>query len=483
MRRAVPLFLRASAHRAVQVYCGVTWEIIMKVGTSPLSLLQRVFGARVWDTGFATGLLDLTYVMVFLSRLPVGFMRIAGLRDGFRQKFLGIAPVTDGSRPVIWIHAVSLGEMLMVRPLVSRLVTERPDLEFVLSSRTKEGFDIARQSFPELRVFYAPFDFSWAVTRAFDILRPRALVIVEQDLWINIMRISERRSVPVAVVNGRMEPDDRKHLRRFNQLPGSAFARIRLWTVTSRESIEGVQSITGPEYANVEIAGFLKADASTLPGAKGEPVLQLKKLYGFGEDELIWVAGSTHFPEESILLDVFLALSAQHPELRLVIAPRHEPFRVVEQVLLKKRIAYIKRSQMHAPLAKSFPVTLVDRFGELPALWKIAHFGFVGGSLRRKWGGHNVLEPAASGVPVCIGPYVSTFNDVTKALIASGGAMQVSNATDIEQLLAGWLEEPESARSAGERALSFVRSQQGATEKTIAALERILPPRAEGIAW
>lgn len=482
MSGAVPLWLRTSAHRAVQIYCGVSWEIIMKVGTSPLSLLQRAFGARVWDTRFATGLLDLTYLTVLLSRLPVGFMRIAGLRDGFRQKFLGTTPVTEGSRPLVWIHAVSLGEMLMVRPLVTGLVSQRPDLEFVVSSRTKEGFDIARQSFPDLTVFYAPLDFSWAVTRAFDMLQPSALVIVEQDLWINIMRISERRSVPVAVVNGRMDPDDRRHLRRFNQLPASAFAKICLWTVTSGESIEGVWSVTGPEYANVEIAGFLKADATILSTVERELGLSLKRLYGFGEDEKVWVAGSTHFPEESILLEAFLALSARWPELRLVIAPRHEPFRVVEQLLLEKGVGYIKRSQIHAPLEQSFCVTLVDRFGELPALWKIADFGFVGGSLQRKWGGHNVLEPAASGVPTCIGPYVSTFNDVAKALIASGGAVQVANAREIEQLLAGWLDDPESARCVGDRALSFVRSQQGATEKTITALERILPPRVKGMA-
>jgi 3-deoxy-D-manno-octulosonic-acid transferase len=461
----------------VQIYCGVSWELIMRVGTSPLSLLQRAVGPSVWDTRFATGVVNSTYLGVLVSRLPVGFMRIAGLRDGFRQKFLGTAPLHNSSSRVIWIHAVSLGEMLMVTPLIGRLVTQRPDLQFVLSSRTREGYQVAQQRFPDLPVFYAPFDFSWAVTRAFDRLQPSALIIVEQDLWMNMLLVAARRGVPIAVVNGRMDPDDRRHLRRYNPLPTETFAKIRIWTVTSPESIDGVRDVTGPEFANFEVAGFLKADASAFPASGQGSSPELKRLYGFGEDEKILVAGSTHYPEEAFILQAFQALSVHRPELklRLVLVPRHEPFRIVEQLLIDRGAHFIKRSQIDDPLKESFPVTLVDRFGELPALWKIADFGFVGGSLKPKWGGHNLLEPAAAGVPTCIGPHVSTFRDVSQALLKAGGAIQVTNAGDIERVLGRWLDDPAEARRIGSRARSFVRSHQGATEKTITALDRILP--------
>lgn len=449
----------------------------MKIGTAPLSLLQRAFGPRIWDTRLATGVVNCTYLTVLVSRIPFGLMTMAGLRDGFRQKLYGNAPPPFDMRPVIWIHAVSLGEMVMVRPLIDRLVTQRPDLQFVLSSRTREGFLIAQHHFPRLAVFYAPFDFSWAVSRAFDVLRPSALIVVEQDLWLNMLRMSARRGIPVAVVNGRMDPDDRRHLRRFNPLPESAFAKIRVWTVTSPEGVNGVRALAGREFANIEVAGFLKADASGLATTEEGRNLQLKSLYGFREDEQIWVAGSTHFPEEAILLEAFQALSARQSgtKLRLVLVPRNEPFRIVEQLLLRERARFVKRSQINAPLEESFPVTLVDRFGELPALWNIAHFGFVGGSLKPKGRGHNVLEPAAAGVATCFGPHLSSFRDLSEALLKAGGAVQVTTARDVERVVGGWLDDPAEARLIGSRARLFVRSQEGATERTITALERVLP--------
>lgn len=478
MSATVPLWCRRFVYRIVEIYCGVSWELIMRIGTAPLSLLQRVFGPRVWDTRFATGLVNCTYLAVLVSRLPFGLMTMAGLRHGFLQKLFGTAPVPDGSRAVIWIHAASLGEMLMVCPLIGRLVAQRPDLQFVLSLRTREGCEIAQQRFPDLPVFYAPFDFSWAVTRAFDRLQPSALIIIEQDLWMNMLRIPARRCVPIAVVNGRMEPDDRRNFRRLNPMPAEALAEIRLWTVTSLKGIDGVRDVIGPDFANIEVAGFLKADASALPTTEQGSNLQLKRLYGFRDDEQIWVAGSTHFPEEAILLQAFQALSARRSgvKLRLVLAPRNEPFRIVEQLLLDQRARFIKRSQIDAPLEESFPVTLVDRFGELPALWNIAHFGFVGGSFKPKGRGHNVLEPAAAGVAMCFGPHLSTFRDVSEALLKAGGAVQVTNARDVERVVGGWLDDPAEARRIGSRARSFVHSQQGATGRTMTALERVLPP-------
>lgn len=447
----------------------------MKAGTAPLRMLARPAGPGFWDSKVVTVGLDCTYLTVFLSRLPVAFFSGAGLRHGFLQKLLGLAPIPVSSSPVIWVHAVSLGEMLMLRPLVRQLMSKRPELQYVLSSRTKEGYAIAALHFPDIPVFYAPFDFSWAVKRVFRRLRPSLLVVAEQDLWMNMLRISARLDVPIAVVNGRMGTDDRKHLQRFNFLPPRAFAKIHLWIVTTEEQIAGVRALAGSDFANIEVAGFLKADTALRASAEHQSPGQLRKLYGFAEEEIIWVAGSTHFPEERILLDAFERLRVDHPSLRLILVPRNEPFSVVERLLVSRNIEFVKRSQMTGMLRGSCPVMLVDRFGELPALWKLADVAFVGGSLLPRWQGHNVLEPAAAGVPTCFGPHVSTFEDLAQALIHAGGAVHVETAADIYKVVGRWLADPALANRTGTNARSFVIAQRGATARTVTALDRVLP--------
>jgi 3-deoxy-D-manno-octulosonic-acid transferase len=428
------------------------------------------------DSVCATYLINLAYGLLLFLTSPIWLFRLARTPQrtrGMVDKLLGRAPSPATAKPVVWFHAVSVGEILLLRPLLAALREKRADYEYLLSTTTSAGYDVAKKHFPALPVFFAPLDFSWSVRRALETTRPRLIVLVELELWPNLLLEAKRRRVPVVVINARLGERSHRGYRRLRWLLRSALTAVRWWGAQTGEYARRITDLVGAD-APVEVTGSIKYDGAR--SDRNNPATQaLRRLLGFVNGETVFVAGSTQAPEEEAVLDAFEQLSQRHPALRLVLVPRHpERFDGVAEMIRRRGIAFVRRSQVAAPLDLPARITLVDTMGELSAAWGLADIGFVGGSLGAKRGGQSMIEPAGYGVPVCFGPETWNFQDTVERLLQAGGAVQIGDPDELAPTLARWLERPDDAKEVGRNAHKFIAAQQGALARTLRALDRFL---------
>jgi 3-deoxy-D-manno-octulosonic-acid transferase len=426
-------------------------------------------------------LLNAVYILGLTLLSPVLAYKAATTgkyRTGLWAKFFGAAPTVNDPRPVVWLHAVSVGEVLLLKPLLARLARELPDYRLVLSTTTNAGLAVAREKYPHLPAFFAPLDFTWAVGRVFAQLQPKLLVLTELDLWPNLLLTAKRRGVPVAVVNARMGERSFGGYRRILPIVRPALAAIRWWGAQTDPMAERIRTLTAGLDARIAVSGSLKYDGAPTD-RQNSRTRALRELLGLTPRDRVWVAGSTQGSEERIVLDVFQRLRATHRGLKLIVVPRHpERFGEVEKLLSEAGMDFRKRSQIVQPLAETPTVTLVDTVGELAAVWGLADVGFVGGSLGCGRGGQSMIEPAGYGVPVCFGPEVWNFQETADRLMDAKAALRVSDADQLFAALAHWLDDPAAANVAGDNARRFIASQLGAVAVSADALVRLLPPRA-----
>jgi 3-deoxy-D-manno-octulosonic-acid transferase len=379
------------------------------------------------------------------------------------------------TRPRAWFHGVSVGEIHLLRQVVGEFERRHPDWECVVSTTTNTGFQEASKAFASLDVFYWPFDFSWAVRRALEHVRPGLIVLAESELWPNFVFAAKKQDIPIALINARMSPKTCRNYARLRWLARPVLACTDLIGVQTDE-YAGFFSRLGVPPDRIVVTGSVKYDGIS-PQAAGPKTIELSELFRLKADEPLLVAGSTQAPEEAILFDIFRRLRARHPGLRLVIVPRQrERFEEVAGLLARSQIAFLKRSQLHEPAAA--PVILVDSIGELGALWPLATIGFVGGSMDGKRGGQNMIEPAAAGVPTAFGPHVWNFRDTANRLISAGGAFQVRDDLELEVVLDRWLSDRAVRERVGAAAKRFVESQRGACGRTLDALDRLVSRRS-----
>lgn len=417
-------------------------------------------------------LLDAFYLLALLVASPWlawRSLRTGRYREGFGAKFLGLAPERLGSAPCVWLHAVSVGEVNLLGTLLAELASERPKWQCVVSTTTKTGYVLARRRYPELAVFYCPLDFSWAVRRAIRRIRPTMLVLAELELWPNLVRMAHDSGVKIAVINGRLSSHSFRGYKRIGWLIRPLLERLSLIAVQNEEYAERFVAL-GARPGTVHITGSLKFDRAQSDRAS-PAVARLKALAGFADDDVVFLAGSTQEPEEAISLDVFQRLGAAHPELRLVLVPRHpERFHSVAARLVASGVRWQRRTDLDQGLADpQARVLLVDVVGELGAWWGTARIGFVGGSLGSR-GGQNMIEPAAFGVATSFGPNTQNFRDVVAALLAAGAAVQLTGGEQLFEFVRRSLEEPGYAAALGRRAKDFVAAQRGATRQTVQLL-------------
>lgn len=446
-------------------------------------------------------LLNLCYVLAlscFFPWLLWRFIRTGRYRRHLSSRLLGPVHLRQspedsenaGEAPIAWFHGVSVGEIHLLVPLVQAFQKRFPHWRVVVSASTESGLDEAARKFSALTVFPWPFDFTWAVQRALDAFQPRLIVLAESELWPNFLDTSRRRHIPVCVVNGRISPRTAARWQRWPALvrrlllqPVSHFAvqndadaeRLRrLGVPPEKITVTGSIKFDGALYhqpeKTQELARWLglpwpkpalpEADDPTAP--TGPPIL--------------WLAGSTHPPEEEIVLRVFADLRRRYPRLHLLLVPRHpDHFEEVAQLVAKSGLSWVRRSRHPQPLTALPAVILWDTIGELQAAWGLADVGFVGGSLDGRRGGQSMIEPAGQGVPCLFGPHVWNFRRVAEQLIEREAAIQVPHAADLEPQLERLLQDPQRRRRMGQRAQDFVRSQQGAVQRTLQVLEGLLP--------
>jgi len=421
-------------------------------------------------------LLNLVYLLLLIAASPwlvMSALRKGKYRQGLAQKLWGHVPVRVGNRPCVWIHAVSLGEVSLIGPLVAELARRHPDWEVVISSTTLTGYTLAKTRYADHSVFYAPLDFSWAVRTAMRRVRPRLLVLAELELWPNLIAAARREGAAVAIVNGRLSDRSFRGYARWRALIAPVLRQVDLVAAQDPLYADRFCQI-GARPETVRVTGSLKYDGA--PTDRQNPNTQrLRRLAGFAPDDCVFLAGSTQDPEERLAVETYRALSAEHQSLRLVIVPRHpDRFGEVAQMLAHSGLAWTRRSDLDSGQCNSAArILLVDRVGELAAWWGTAQIAFVGGSMGKR-NGQNMIEPAAYGAAVSFGPMTRNFRDVVAQLLRADAAVVVRDGEQLTAFVARALADPGYAFQLGEQARAVVMSQLGATARTVDLLEGLM---------
>jgi 3-deoxy-D-manno-octulosonic-acid transferase len=424
-------------------------------------------------------LLNLVYVLLILAASPwllYAAVRKGKYREGFAAKLLGRVPRRTSDKTCIWLHAVSVGEVNLLAPLIREIQRQRPDWECVVSTTTATGMALASKKYAALTVFYCPLDFSWAVAAAMRRIRPDVLVLAELELWPNLVRTARQFGARVAVINGRLSEHSFRGYRRIRPLAARLLRQIDLVAVQD-ETYAGRFRDLGALPAAVHVTGSLKYDGAQTDRSNPTTV-RLRRLAGFADEDQVLLAGSTQEPEEAVVLEVYRQLRRSWPRLRLVLVPRHpDRFRAVARLLDSSRIPWQRRTELEdqgpSPAAR---VLLVDVVGELGAWWGTARIAFVGGSLGDR-GGQNMIEPAAYGAAVCFGPNTGNFRDVVSSMLAHDAAVVVADAEQLSRFVRRCLEDPDYATVLGDRARSLVLGQLGATRRTFDLLAALAEQR------
>lgn len=424
--------------------------------------------------------LDLVYLTLLAILSPLllfAALRHGKYRDGWSEKVQGFLPrLPAATNRRIWFHAVSVGEVNLLVPILKELLASAPHTDIVITTTTKTGHGLALQRFPEHTVAYCPLDFSWAVHNAFQRLQPDALVLVELELWPNLLLEARRCRIPVAIVNGRLSDRSTKgYLRIRNYLPGPTQRVLSCISVVGAQSkacAERFQRI-GIPADRVQMTGSIKFDGAATD--RRNPLSrQLRALSNFPPNAITFVAGSTQAPEELYAIELFQQLQVQHPNLRLVLVPRHpERGDEVASLLDASQIRWRRRTEIgDTQLIDDEQAILVDTVGELNGWWGLADIGFVGGSMGKR-GGQNMLEPSGYAVATCFGPNTRNFRDVVEQLLNANAAEVVQDADEMRTFVRRCLEDEAFAMELGKRAQQVVVSQRGAARKTVQMLSRL----------
>lgn len=411
------------------------------------------------------------YSFLYLLGLCIYLPRILWLRFrwgrplGTAERLGWLPPLPEGG---IWIHAVSVGEVRAARGLLPHLRARLPGVPVLLSTTTATGRSVAEAAGAD-GVFYMPLDLPWTVDRVLETARPRTLLLVETEIWPNLLRACRSRGIPVAVVNGRLSADSFRRYRRLGGWWRRVLQQLRLVCVRSPREAARFRALGIPP-ARVFLTGNLKADAAAQepPDALRRELAQAFRLNGRTP---VLVAGCTMPGEEALVLEAFAAVRSSHPDVRLLVAPRH-PERF-EQVAADIAGAGWSCRRRTGQGPEGADVLLLDSIGELSAAYGLAVASFVGGSLVPA-GGHNLLEPAACGQPVLFGPSMDNFAALAAAFRTSGAGLQVRNATELAR---GWkelLEDEVLRETLGRRARLLARHDSQAGRRTAAVLAREL---------
>ncbi|HEY3852799.1 MAG TPA: 3-deoxy-D-manno-octulosonic acid transferase [Verrucomicrobiae bacterium] len=394
-------------------------------------------------------------------------------RPGFWQRFGFYAEgvkKTDGKRPVLWLHAVSVGEVGICAQLIRALEPRLSNYEFIVSTTTSTGMgELQRKLPPHIARFYYPVDFPGAVRRALNAFRPSAVVLVENELWPNFLWEATDRKIPLFLVNARISDRSFPRYQRGNFLFRGMFSQFRAVGCQEPGDAGRLAQLGFPPEA-IRVVGSLKFDAAR-PDAR--PVLDARALVrqiGVNKNSKILVAGSTHAGEEAVLAAMLKRLRVRFPELFLVLVPRHsERTAEVSQELQSHGVRFVRRSEIDSAKNSSpgdLECLLVNTTGELKFFYELADVVFVGKSLTAK-GGQNPIEPAALGKAVVFGPNMQNFTSIVRAFLATQSVAQVHDARELETTIAGLLSDDRCRAELGARALAVVQKNLGATERTV----------------
>jgi 3-deoxy-D-manno-octulosonic-acid transferase len=390
---------------------------------------------------------------------------------------LGESPGGSGAdRPRIWVHALSVGEVASARNLVQELRRSYPQGILIFSSATRAGEFFARSILGEDVDYFVPFPFDllWSVKRLVSWVRPDLFVLVETDFWPNFQRELNRRGIPSLLVNGRVSENSLASYRRFRWLFRPLFNSFQAFAMQTEQDAISMRQL-GVDPARLTVLGNLKYDAA-LSGSSAKAGLDRVALH-IPAQALVWVAGSTHRGEEEIIFAAFQKLSQSFSDLFLVVAPRNvERGGELAAMAARHGLVAFRRSLGEAGEGS---VLVLDTLGELASVYALCDVAFVGGSLVPQRG-HNPLEPAVYGKPVLFGPSMEDFAEISRDLLAVGGARQVHDAEELRAGLSLLLADPAERERAGCQAQELIVSRRGVTEAHIALIRRVLAREEKG---
>ena len=398
-----------------------------------------------------------------------------------RFGYLPIATNVDGEES-IWIHAVSVGEALTARALAADLKARYPRLRLFLSTTTIAGQQVARRSLQHVdAVFYFPFDWAFIVRRTLNIVRPRLFVMMETEIWPNLLRVCLARGVKTVLINGRISSRSYPRYRLVRPFFGRVLANVDRFCMQGEESARRLVDL-GADPARVSVTGSLKFDSLEMPTpvSHGKPRARVLRFFLLSPHRVVIVAGSTVRREESAVVRAFARLKTTMPGALLILAPREpERFGEVERLAHEAGFVTARRSDLPIDAEPRADIIVLDTIGELAQLYQLATVVFVGGSLV-DYGGHNILEPAIFGKPILFGPYMQNFREIADTFVANDAAVQVQSDRELEELMLTLVADPVRRGRLGAAARALVEANRGAKDKTLAVIADLLPPLGTG---
>ena len=403
---------------------------------------------------------------------------------GSLRQRLGFLPITFNldAEESIWIHAVSVGEALTARALAADLKARYPRLRLFLSTTTMAGQQVARQSLSNVdAVFFFPFDWTFIVRRTLRLVKPRLFIMMETEIWPNLLRECRRRGVKTVVINGRISSRSYPRYRMVRPFFRRVLADVDRFCMQSEESARRLVDLGAPP-AYVTVSGSLKFDSLEFPAAAvhGKPRERVLRFFRLAPNRTAIVAGSTMRGEEAAVLRAFARIKEALPTSLLVLAPRH-PERFIEVERLARAAGFVtaKRSELAIDAEPRADVVVLDTLGELAQLYQVSTAVFVGGSLADH-GGHNILEPAVFGKPIVFGPHMQNFREIADAFLSNDAAIQVQSERDLASTLLALVTDSVRRARLGAAARALVEANRGAKTKTLDVIGELLPYDDDG---
>ncbi|MCU0834505.1 MAG: lipid IV(A) 3-deoxy-D-manno-octulosonic acid transferase [Chromatiaceae bacterium] len=415
------------------------------------------------------------YILLLYLLLPLALVRLLwrsrrspGYRERWRER-LGLF----GDRPLdaaVWVHAVSVGEVQAAAPLLRHLIEHHPR-GVVVTTTTPTGAQRLRDLFDDrVRQLYTPYDLPPVMGRFLNAVRPDLVLVMETEIWPNMVGACAARDIPVVLANARLSPRSAQGYARLGGLTRETFGRFAAVAAQGNDDAARFRAL-GVPAERVEVTGNLKFDLR-LPASLVERAEVMRR--DWGAERPVWVAASTHEGEEEQVLAAHREIRSQRPDALLVLVPRHpERFERVAGLVARQGLVLARRSA-HARCTAEVAVYLGDTMGELPVLLAAGDAAFIGGSLVPV-GGHNLLEAAAAGIPVAIGPEVFNFAEITALLVAERAAVQVSNAAELARVMTEWLGDAALRARIGENGRRVVEHNRGALDRLLALIDRVAP--------
>lgn len=434
-------------------------------------------------------ILDFFYLALLLFGIPYLLWRMwqdKRYAEIFRDRLGAVPPRTD-PRPCIWIHAVSVGEVKLAAALTKEIDTQLPGHQIAVSSTTVQGLELARKMLADRIVFPSPLDFSCVVRRNLRNLHPCCLVLVELELWPNLLLHAKRLGVPVVVVNCRITERSARGYSLLDAfvpgfLPGLG---VRVFCVQNEIYADRLRRLGIPAHC-VRVTGNMKYDGLRTSVEETRQAA-LRSQFGLNAQNLVLVAASTHADEEAQLCEIFPTIARQFPSARLIIVPRHvERADEIAKIVSKAGLRPVRKTELTAHLTLSDAdwrtVLIGDTMGELIDIMSLATVVFVGKSISpQNRGGHNMLEPAALAKPVLFGPYVANFQAEAEFLLNHGAALQVRGKIALRDACLELFRSPHLREELGQKAAGLIAQNQGATQKNVAVIKEILTAKKNAL--